>query len=219
MTFLGSVWFALVLGIVAALLLPVVSWIASGSPVKGLLVGADGKLSTSKCQFWIWTEVVLFAYVFLFTSHMQGGKSWGASSPMLPTDVLILMGLSVVTAATAKGIAASRPDAAAKAKTVAEAASTARSLGTAPTAPTRYAQLVTDNENGEISSFSKVQILVWTVVAACVYVVTAILARGGFVAGTATSYPDVDAALVVLVGLSHGAYLGNKIAANGKTDV
>ncbi len=219
MDFLISVWFATILGVAAALLFPLISWIATGSPIKGLLIGADGKLSTSKCQFWIWTEVVLFAYVFLFTSHLQGGRPWPSPAPKIPTDVLILMGLSVATAATAKAIASGQPNAADQAKAATAAAAVVKSQGNAPASTARFAELVTDNQGGGVSSFSKIQMLTWSIVAAAVYVVTAVMARSGFVDATALAYPDVDAALVVLVGLGHGAYIGNKIAAKGGTDV
>lgn len=219
MTFLQSVWFAAVLGIVAALLFPLISFVASGSAIKGLLIGADGKLSTSKCQFWIWTEIVLFAYVFLYTSHVQGGHDWSAAAPRLPTDILILMGLSVVTATTAKAIASSSPSAAQTSQAVTAAAGGSKTTMAAIVKRAGYAGLVTGNQDSTVSSFSKIQMLTWTVVAACVYVFAALSARSAFFDGTAQSYPDVDAALVVLVGLGHGAYLGNKIASKGGTDV
>jgi hypothetical protein len=245
-------WVAYAFGVAAVLLFPVISKIATGSWIKGLIVGADGKLSTSKCQFWIWTEVVLFAYAFLFTSHVQGGlKPWcstaaaattsgnaGANAPQvtgpcsgkpehpptIPTDILILMGLSIVTAGTAKGIAAAN----AAAPTATLNAAGVRTLAATPPTPpvTRtdvqtapYSGLVTDNQNGVVTSFSKVQLLTWSIVAACAYVVVVIAARASFFDATATGYPDIDPALVVLVGLGQGAYLGNKVASKTGTDV
>jgi hypothetical protein len=242
LSFFTQPWIAYAIGVLAALMFLVISKIATGSWIKGLIVGADGKLSTSKCQFWIWTEVVLFSYAFLFTSHVQGGfKPWcppatantppaatapqttGPCSgkpqqpPTIPTDLLILMGLSITTAATAKGIASANPGSTA-APTTGDATKTLREkVGTGSGA--KYGDLVTDNQSGTVTSFAKVQMLAWTVVGAAAYVVTAIAARAMFFDAVALQYPDVDPALVVLVGLGQGAYLGTKVAAKNGTDV
>lgn len=220
MPFFTSMWFATILGILAALLFPFISWLATGSPIKGLLVGADGKLSTSKCQFWVWTEVVLFSYVFLITAHFQGGIPWPGDAPKLPNNVLLLMGFSVATAAAAKAIATSHPTAPAAAQVATNAVAAAKSAGApTPVKARPYADLVTDNPSAQTSSLSKIQMLTWNVVAAAVYVVTVFTVREVFFKGTATAYPDVDAALVGLVGIGQGAYLGTKLAARGGTDI
>ncbi|MBV8749699.1 MAG: hypothetical protein JO103_08300 [Candidatus Eremiobacteraeota bacterium] len=229
--FFQQPWIAYAVGILAALILPTFSRLTTGSWIKGLMLGADGKLSTSKAQFWIWTEVVVFAYAFLFTSHVQGGNlPWpGGNGPMIPTDVMILMGLSVTTAATAKGLAAANPGSTAAGGTATAAAAPvggAGGAGAAPAAPltsgtsdAKYGDLVTDNQSGTVTSFSKAQMLTWSIVAAVAYIATTVAARASFFGATATAYPDIDPALVVLVGLGQGAYLGTKVAARNGTDV
>ena len=232
--FFQQPWIAYAIGILAALILPTFSRLTTGSWFKGLMLGADGKLSTSKAQFWIWTEVVVFAYAFLFTSHVQGGNlPWpSGNGPMIPTDVMILMGLSVTTAATAKGLASANPGATAAGGTVTAAAAAAPAAGaggagaapaaapmTTGTANAKYGDLVTDNQSGTVTSFSKAQMLTWSIVAAVAYIATTVAARASFFGATATAYPDIDPALVVLVGLGQGAYLGTKVAARNGTDV
>jgi len=56
----------------AYLALAAIYWISllvtgSANPFH-IAMGADGRLSTSKFQFFIWTGVVVFAYVLLFSS-------------------------------------------------------------------------------------------------------------------------------------------------------
>src|SRR5688500_6999235 len=70
-----------------------------------VVLGEDGRPSTSKLQMWIWTVVVLFSYVAICAAKLKNGEF----DPLgdLPANVLIAMGLSVVTATAAKGITVS----------------------------------------------------------------------------------------------------------------
>src|SRR5690242_7543055 len=80
--------------------------VLSGSWNPLLVVcGADGRPSTSKLQLWLWTLVVLFAYVAIYTARASHGHFEPISQ--LPANVLIALGLSVMTATAAKGITVS----------------------------------------------------------------------------------------------------------------
>jgi len=75
----------------------------SANPLH-IAMGADGRLSTSKFQFFIWTGVVVFAYILLFSSIDEKHR---AILSRIPTNVLLVMGFSVTTAVGAKGITVS----------------------------------------------------------------------------------------------------------------
>ena len=68
---------------------------------------------------------------------------------------------------------------------------------------------------GGIPSLTKFQMFTWTWIAVGIYVLTFLRIIGGFVSGTITDVssvvlPDVSFTLVVLMGLSQGAYAGGK---------
>jgi hypothetical protein len=166
------------------------------------------KLSASKFQALVWTLVVLFAYGSVFGSRLlktdpketvpagvtssveEGETAEGKLSdllPDIPLNLLVLMGLSAVTAAGAKGV------------TIAY-----KSQGSIPK---EGGGLVTNPE--EEGDLVKVQMLTWTLIAAGYYLLTVVDSLGAAV----PSYvmPDVEGALLVLMGASQGAYIGNKL--------
>ena len=65
-----------------------------------ITVGADGRLSASKFQFFLWTATVACVFVLLYCAF-AGTNSWKPIADF-PTNVLIAMGFSVATAAGAK---------------------------------------------------------------------------------------------------------------------
>jgi hypothetical protein len=84
----------------------VILWVILGvastwNPLK-LVEGADGRPSTSKFQFWLWTAVIVPTFCGLYAIQM---KALGYSSVEneWPRNLLIVMGMSVVTTAAAKG--------------------------------------------------------------------------------------------------------------------
>src|SRR5262245_55368676 len=103
MTLNSSPWPSIVWGIVAL----VVLWLIGGIFAKAwnplsLALGADGRPSTSKLQWLFWTAVVFFAYVVMYSTRTMDGIFEAISE--IPQNVLIAMGLSAATMATAKGI-------------------------------------------------------------------------------------------------------------------
>lgn len=161
------------------------------NPFK-VVLGADGRPSTSKLQFFLWTVVVLFSYVAIYVVRVQAGHFDAISA--LPANVLIALGLSVVTATAAKGITVSYLQSGAIVKPPA-------------TPATSTASDVLREDDGTLD-LSKIQVLAWTVIAIGIYLITVgaqIRARGY------DSLPDIDSALMVLMGLGQGAYLGKKL--------
>jgi hypothetical protein len=167
-----------------------------------IVIGADGRLSTSKFQFFLWTAVVVFAYVLLYAYR---GKAEVIRS--IPANVLIVMGFSVTTAVGAKGITVSYLNSG----QISKPAST--QVGSAT-------DLVT-HDDSVTPDLTKIQMLIWTVIAAAIYIhnVYYYLDRYKLCVGDGCVFPDIDTSLMVLMGLSQGAYLGNKIVAAGAPQI
>jgi hypothetical protein len=68
-----------------------------------LIIGEDGQPSTSKFQVILWTAAVVFAYLATYQIRFSHGHPEGM--PDLPQNLLIAMGISVVTSVSAKAIA------------------------------------------------------------------------------------------------------------------
>ena len=65
-----------------------------------LVEGADKRPSTSKFQWWLWTVVVIFAYVAIYASRVNLNHFEALSE--IPQNVLIALGMSAGTMAVAK---------------------------------------------------------------------------------------------------------------------
>jgi hypothetical protein len=150
----------------------------------GLITGADGKSSTSKFQFFLWTAVIVFSYVALFVARWERGTIRPVGE--IPTNVLITLGFSATTLAAAKAI------------TTAYVANGRLSPGSSVNGG-----LLTDDAGQ--SDLAKTQLVAWTFIGVFVYLVTVFKADPG------AGLPDIDGALMVLMGLGHGAYLGKKL--------
>jgi hypothetical protein len=189
----------------------VVAYLALGSllvkPSKGLLaasIGEDGRYSTSKFQFFVWTAVVVFAYVALFTVHwFRCGATCPAPSWQMASNVLLAMGFSVVTMATAKGVTSAY-------------VYSGRVVKTPAMRPARLSDLVAGDDFG-IPDLAKVQMLIWTAIAVVSYLFTV---NGAILAATdPTDFPNIDSTLMVLMGIGQGAYLGAKIVSSAGASI
>jgi hypothetical protein len=158
--------------------------------IKELVEGADNRLSLSKFQFLLWFIVLLFSYIVVFIVRHQHGEI----SPInqIPPNLLILAGISAGTMLAAKGITSSYVQ--------------SESLSKAPATKSFASDLVNDDD--KISDLSKIQMLSWTFVAIGIYLFSILPAS---VADYKNGLIDIDASLLVLMGLSQGAYLGKKL--------
>jgi hypothetical protein len=165
-------------------------------------VGGDGRLSTSKFQFFVWTAVIAFTYVWIFAVRLT---AWPGAPSLddLPTNVLLAMGFSITTAVAAKGITVAYQNSGRVTKTT-----------PATGIDTSVAGLVTTDDM-ETPDLTKIQMLLWTIVAATVYLVRVSHQIGDLAVCIPSPdhhcFPDIDNALMVLMGLSQGAYLGAKL--------
>jgi IPT/TIG domain len=189
-------------GLLALVLLALASAAITGTwnPAR-LVLGQDGRVSTSKFQHWLWTIVVVFTYVLLTAERLRNGKSLVVNT--IPVNVLLAMGFVITTTTAAKAITVSyvrHGDVTKTAKADGESA---------------VAGLVA-SDDAEIPDLAKIQMLVFTVIAATIYLVLVFHRYVAFgacdpSATVACQYPDIDDALMVLMGLAQGAYLGNKL--------
>src|SRR5437764_9987016 len=95
-----------IIGIASVIVLYVIAKIATGGTIAKLYEGADGRASTSKFQFFLWTVVVIFSFTALLTLKFQQ-SNFEPLTADLPANVLIALGMSVASASTAKAITAS----------------------------------------------------------------------------------------------------------------
>lgn len=187
---------AVIVGLVAVIVFLAIGSISSNRGIGplGAAIGEDGRLSLSKFQFLLWTATVIFTYAALFVHFPSQRGQWTS----LPDSVLLAMGFSIVTLATAKGVTSSYV---AMGKVV---------KGPAMRHP-RMSDLVVDDDTG-LADLSKVQMLAWTLIAVGAYLTTVF---GTLASATPPAqFPDIDRALMVLMGLGQGAYLGTKIVSS-----
>jgi hypothetical protein len=196
---------AFALGIGGVLLFAIVGSLAGpgSGGVLGAIRGEDGRLSSSKFQFFLWTAVVIFTWVSVNVAQaLSTAKCAGAISgalPNFPTNVLLAMGFSVTTLATAKGVTTSYVLSGRMAKSWTN----------------RFAlsDLVCQDD-GRSPDLTKIQMLTWTVIASASYLFGAVHLVNDYLsigAHPACGIPDIDTALMALMGIGQGAYLGSKI--------
>jgi hypothetical protein len=151
------------------------------------------ELSASKLQALVWILVTMFAYASVFGAFLLNSESGDPlpDLPGIPVNLLALMGLSVATAAGAKGVTVSYKD----------QGRIDKKSGAATTDAEGNPQLV------------KVQMLVWTFLGALWYLLKVIKFIDGIETLPEGAYalPDVDGALLVLMGVAQGAYIGDKL--------
>ena len=156
--------------------------------------GKEGKavIRASKFQALIWTLITLFAYSSIFYARFLETNMEAAlqSLPTIPINLLVLMGFSVATAAGSKSVTISY-------KTQGYISEDSGGLISDP------------KEKGDLV---KTQMLIWTVIGAVIYMMSIVnyIASQAYTGGDA-ALPDIDGALLVLMGVSQGSYLGNKL--------
>jgi hypothetical protein len=177
-------------------------WIASatlhGRNLWSVVRGIDGRLSTSKFQFFLWTGIVVFTFATYQTARVLNGHFEPFDDfSTLPTHVLWAMGLATGTSFVATGIAASS-DASGKTTNV-------------PMAPT-------DPDNGLVAGddgmpdLAKIQMLTWTAIAVVAYLASVFHGLADFaVCPGSCAFPDISATLLSLMGIGQVGYLGNKL--------
>lgn len=159
---------------------------------SALINGEDGKASTSKFQWFLWTIVVVFSFIVVYAARVLTGNY--EVIPNIPQNLLIVMGFSITSMVAAKGITSAYVKSGQLMK-----------LQSAP-GQTGLSWVIKDD--GGQPDLSKVQIMAWTLIGVGVYLIRVVEEVH---TGSSLLLPDIDPALMVLMGLGHGAYLGKKI--------
>lgn len=197
----GQKWAAaaIALALIAILWIFVRASTGSWNPWR-LVEGADGAPSTSKLQWFVWLLVIIYSYALLWTVRAFGGDYSALSH--VPTNLLAVLGFSGGTMVAAKGITSSQVSS----KQVAK-----RSKSTAVGAVAPPGGILAD-DSGE-PELAKVQIVGFTIIAVGIFLATVLHQLR--TTPVHTSLPNIDSSLLVLMGISQGAYLGKKLVTAG----
>jgi hypothetical protein len=185
-------------GCLPALGLWAIGWWSSGSPNPlKLAEGADRRTSTSKFQWMLWTYVVLYCYTALYVARFVTGMT--APIEDFPSNVLLAMGLSATTGAAAKGLKLAQ-------------LSTGRVRPSFNTSGGHSLRWLFTDDSG-VPDLGKSQMLAWTALAAAIYVADTVrLVHVGLgQPDMLVRLPDIDSALMILMGLGQAGYLGMKL--------
>jgi hypothetical protein len=204
---------------------------ASGDWRGLLFIGHDNRYSNSKTQVSLWFGVMIVSYITTFVLRWLYTGFLGQIG--IPTNLLILSGLSGLTFAGAKGIAvskdataASNAAAAANAPAAANAAAAAgnASAATAILAAAPAGAQLRRKTSSQLASFPSdllkdddgkfdfgdYQMLVITLIAILTYSVLVLNFLGTLEQRVSITLPDVDSTMLALFGVGHGAYLTKK---------
>ena len=146
----------------------------------------NGAVSVSKVQVWMWTMTLIFSYVYLFL--------WQGPPDKFPDSLWELMGISALSTGTARYIASVTG----KAQPPTEEAK-------ATIAKQRW--LVSMLSDDGQPSMMRLQLFGWTIVTIFLFLMYLYKNRALW---------DVPTTLVILMGISHAGYLGDKGAAAAK---
>lgn len=158
-----------------------------------LILDDSWKPSLAIFQFFVWTLIISFSYLFNELLRLKAGVTTFPESP--PSNLLLLMGISVVVPLASEKIAPvllpnQRP---------------------APRPPAIPPWETMFMQDGKLT-LSRFQMFLWTCIAVLLYIFllfNTVLVQAKDVTGL--GLPDIDVTLVVLMGISQGAYLGNKL--------
>ena len=198
----GAKWGAILsgLGLLVVLYLLIAAISGHWNP-KELFQGFDGFASTSKLQWFAWLVVILFGYSALWV--LRAEQSDLSSLSNIPVNILTVLGFSTVTAAAAKGITTGYVQ-------------TGRVAKTGPPPAVGVTRANTGGifqDDGGTPELAKIQMIGFTIIAIGIFLATVIhqIVTNDIAAGL----PDIDASLMVLMGISNGGYLGKKLVTFG----
>lgn len=166
--------------------------------LSGLLVGKDNRLSISKFQSVLWTLVAVTSYITLEIINLFYGTPINKD---IPPNLLALIGLNATTMILAKGISS-------------HLANKGNLKTTSAYSSVSDLYMNDDNKNPCLMKF---QMLCWTVVAVVVYFIKFFKQFSGEV--NSIGFPDVDSALLYLMLIGQGIYLGDKAISPNKPQI
>jgi hypothetical protein len=202
---MGAIFISWAISGVVLLGFAVVLGLAANSRIDGILVDERGRYSLTHFQLCLWTITVLS----LLSGVFFGRLVHGVTNPLnivIPDRVLLLLGIVLGSAVTATGVK--------RAKDVTRPENVAVSGGTDATPKLMQMFLVEEGASAnEAVDIAKFQGFVITILLVISYIAVTVNAIGA--AGTAqhmTSLPQFNGkAVLILLGISQGAYVAGKI--------
>jgi hypothetical protein len=202
-----------------------------------LILGFDGRYSNSKFQMCVWFGVLIVTYLATVFLRFIGSNGLLVGSVDLPTNLLMISGLSALSFAGAKAIteANKKKPGGAATKEKDSPRAQGKTAGAATAAPTtashephqgaeakaevsRPPATMTSSFPGDlvnddygIVSFARFQIMVITFVAVIVYIAQVVGFLRNLPLAGSVAIPDVDTTILAAFGLGQGAYLTNKV--------
>jgi hypothetical protein len=160
------------------------------------LLGEDNRYSNSKVQIALWFLVLISTYTgtFIFRAWYLGCEFLGGIN--IPSNLLLLSGISALTYAGAKGITTSKVE-------------TATGNDPKPPAPSPSLWNLVQNDH-KVFDFGDFQMLVVTFIAIATYLLLVIAFLTTITASTTVSLPDLDTTILATFGLGQGSYLAKK---------
>lgn len=163
-----------------------------------IIRGDDWYPSLSLFQFFLWTVVILFSFIFLtiirIDHHLLPSLSAFVSTPTIPSTLLVLMGISVTTPIVSTALSSNK-----------------YSIGSSFDPPDRLPGLGTMLQEGCKPSLTRFQMFAWTLISIAIFFgSTYVTIADNLDNVTNLSLPNVDPTLLVLMGISQIAYIGGK---------
>jgi hypothetical protein len=203
-------------GIAALVLLVAAGWIGTipdrtKGNLLGILVDGRGRMSLSQFQLVLWTIVVLSLLMGVFFARLFGGVSQPQNFT-IPNELLIVMGISVGSTASAAAVKAGkdfRASASAGTGTGVKLI-VARNASGAPTP--KFSQLfLTEEGSVEYVDITRFQNFWLTLILIVAYVAWAVAYLATKTPAKLTALPGFDSSMVTLLGISHAGYLAGKL--------
>lgn len=209
-----------VVGIVFLAVFWLISWLVTGDKnpfamAKGEpKIGENANFSASLVQMIVFTILTVFAYTTVFAARIFENNGSGLLPALkdgnnwlnVPSNLLILMGISVGTAVASRAIKIEQV------KTGSLSDEDKSSL--------------TRNRDGK-TDLVKIQMLIWTVIAVVVYleVLWRFMLQECYLTNSSgcptqwgNTLPDIDTAFMALLGVSQGGYVVNQLSEKNEAD-
>jgi len=153
-----------------------------------IVTSEDNCYSLSRFQIYVWTVWVVIAFVAI--------AFYSCSFPTIPSNLAILMGINGLTMALSTAIA--KP----------------QEITIKQSSPSFYRDIFLD-KNGTLD-LPRTQMFIWTIVILMTHIFVFWYGYYAVKPPSLPSLPDVDAGLLILMGVSNGAYLGVKATDKNK---
>jgi hypothetical protein len=191
-------------------------YLLSGLHPMHLIVGEDNRYSNSKFQVALWFGVLIATYIATVAVRVWGAGGNLIDNVSIPTNLLLLSGLSAFSFGAAKGITTNKVNAAL-------ASGQADPKNSADAKPNLLLDLTHDDgvtaaaagmPRKPMLDLGDFQMVVVTLLAVAVYLVLVYHFLGSIPKSAKVSLPDVDTTILATFGLGQGAYLTKKAVGN-----